>query len=70
MPPKKWIQGAHLKEGAYGHGKKISSKKISKDVHSHNPTLRKRAVLARTFRKMAASHRAGHAYHGKGPKKG
>ncbi len=61
---KKWIQAAHLKAGAYGHGKKITSKRISKDVHSHNTTTRKRAVLARTFRKMAAAHRAGRAYHG------
>ncbi len=53
---KKWIQAAHLKPGAYGHGKPVTAKKINKDIHSSNPTARKRAVLARTLRRIAAAH--------------
>lgn len=59
--PHKWIQGAHLKAGAYSHGKPTTAKKINKDIHSSNATTRKRAVLARTFRRMAAAaHRKKH----------
>lgn len=60
----KWIQGAHLKEGAYSHGHKTSAKKIARDIHSGNSTVKKRAVLARTFRRMAAAHKRGKRYHG------
>ncbi len=33
-------------------GKKISEAKLRKAEHSSNPTLKKRAVLAQTFRSM------------------
>ncbi len=55
---KKWIQGAikhpgalrkslHIKEG-----EKIPEKKLEKAEHSKSPTMRKRAVLAETLKKM------------------
>ena len=55
---KKWIQSAikdkgslrkslHVKEG-----KKIPEKKLEKAEHSKNPKTRKRAVLAKTLRKL------------------
>lgn len=55
---KKWISGAikntgslrkslHVKEG-----EKIPEKKLEKAEHSKNPKLRKRAVLAKTLKKM------------------
>lgn len=54
----KWIQGAikhkgalrkslHVKKGA-----KIPAAALKKAEHSKNPTLRKRAVLAETLKKM------------------
>jgi hypothetical protein len=55
---KKWIQGANLKEGALRKqlgvkgDKPISAKKLAKAAKSSNPTLKKRAVLAQTFKKM------------------
>ena len=57
--PKKFIQKMHLKKGALREelhvpeGKKIPAKKLAKAAKSSNPTLKKRAVLAETFRKMA-----------------
>lgn len=55
---KKWIQGAIKHSGALhkslgvAAGKKIPASKIKKAEHSKNPTLRKRAVLAETLKKM------------------
>ena len=55
---KKWIQGMDLKKGALRkelkvpEGKKIPEKKLEKAEHSKNPLLKKRAVLAETFKKM------------------
>lgn len=58
----KWIQGMDLKKGSFtstakkagGVGKngKIKESFIKKEEKSKNPTTRKRAVLADTFRKM------------------
>jgi hypothetical protein len=55
---KKWIQkaikhpGALHKELHVKEGKKIPEKKLEKAEHSKNPTLRKRANLAKTLKKM------------------
>lgn len=55
---KKWIQSAIKKPGALRKslhvkkGEKIPEKKLEKAEHSKNPTTRKRAVLAKTLRKM------------------
>lgn len=55
---KKWIQKAGIKKGALHEelgvpeGKKIPEKKLKKAEHSKNPTLKKRAVLAETLKKM------------------
>ena len=55
---KKWIQGAIKHPGALRselHVKKeekIPSSKLKKAEHSKNPTLRKRAVLAETLKKL------------------
>jgi len=55
---KKWIQKLHLKKGALHRelhitkGKIIPMAKLKKAAHSKNPTLRKRANLALTFRKF------------------
>jgi hypothetical protein len=52
----KWIQKAIKKPGALHkelhvpEGKKIPMKKLTKAEHSKNPTLRKRATLAKTLR--------------------
>lgn len=52
---KKWIQGMHMKKGALHkelgvpQGKKIPEKKLAKATHSSNPTLSRRAHLARTL---------------------
>jgi len=54
----KWIQKAIKKPGALRKslnvkkGDKIPEKKLEKAEHSKNPTTRKRAVLAKTLRKM------------------
>lgn len=55
---KKWIQNAHLKEGAFtswckkqGYGG-VTNACIQAGLNSKNPTMRKRAQLAKTFRKM------------------
>ncbi len=58
MQKKKWIQGAIKSPGALHkalkvpEGKKIPEKKLEKAEHSKNPTLKKRAVLAETLKKM------------------
>lgn len=54
----KWIQSSIKKPGALRKslhikkGEKISEKKLEKAEHSKNPTTRKRAVLAKTLKKM------------------
>lgn len=54
----KWIQKAIKHKGALRkslhvkEGEKIPSSKLKKAEHSKNPTLRKRAVLAETLKKM------------------
>lgn len=54
----KWIQGAIKHPGALHKslgvpkGEKIPAEKLNKAAHSENPTLRKRAVLAKTLKKM------------------
>lgn len=56
---KKWIQGAIEHPGALRKelhvkkGEKIPAAKLKKAEESKNPTLRKRAVLAETLRKMS-----------------
>lgn len=58
MAKDKWIQGAIKKPGALHkelgvkEGKKIPEAKLKKAEHSKNPTLKKRAVLAETLKKM------------------
>jgi hypothetical protein len=53
----KWMQKLKLKKGALREdlnikeGEKIPAKKLEKATHSKNPTRKKRAVLAETFRK-------------------
>lgn len=60
---KKFIQQMHLKKGALRRslhakpGQPIPARALSKALHSRNPTTRKRAVLARTFRKLARRKR-------------
>lgn len=55
---KKWIQAMHMKKGALHkelnvpQGKKIPASKLKKAEHSKNPTLKKRAVLAETLKKL------------------
>lgn len=55
---KNFIQKMHLKKGALREelhvpeGKKIPKDKLDKAAHSKNPLLKKRAVLAETFKKM------------------
>lgn len=55
---KNWIAGAIKKPGALHkslgvpQGEKIPSSKIEAASHSSNPTLRKRAILAKTLKKM------------------
>ena len=54
----KWISGAIKHPGALHkelhvpEGEKIPEKKLEKASHSDNPTLRKRANLAKTLKKM------------------
>lgn len=58
MAKEKFIQKIDLKKGALRKqlhvkkGEKIPEKKLEKAEHSKNPTTRKRAVLAETFKKM------------------
>lgn len=55
---KKFIQSAIKHPGALRKslhvkvGKKIPASKLAKAAHSKNPTLRKRAVLAETLKKL------------------
>lgn len=55
-----WMQGAVKHPGALHRqlgvpqGKKIPASKLAAAANSSNPTLRRRAVLAETFRKTAA----------------
>lgn len=55
---KKWIQGAIKHPGALHRelgvpeGKKIPASKLAKAAHSSNPTLRKRANLAKTLKHL------------------
>ena len=54
----KWIQKIGMKKGALHkslgvpEGEKIPQKKLTKASHSKNPTLRRRAVLAETLKKL------------------
>lgn len=54
----KWIQGAIKHKGALREalhakpGKPIPAGKLAKAAHSKNPTLKKRAVLAETLKKL------------------
>jgi len=56
---KNWIKGAIQHPGALHRdlgvpqGQKIPVTKIAKAVNSANPTLRRRAVLAQTLKKMS-----------------
>lgn len=58
MAKEKWIQDMHMKKGALHkdlgvkEGKKIPEKKLEKAEHSKNPTIKKRANLAETLKKM------------------
>jgi hypothetical protein len=58
----KWISKAIKHPGALHkslhvpEGKKIPEKKLKKAEHSRNPTLRKRAVLAETLKKLRSHH--------------
>ena len=53
-----WIQKAHIKKGALHRElgvpakKKIPEAKLEAASHSKNPKLRKRAVLAKTLKKL------------------
>jgi hypothetical protein len=55
---KKWIAGAIKHKGALHKslhvkpGEKIPASKLEKAEHSKNPTLRRRANLAKTLKKM------------------
>lgn len=55
---KKWIAGAIKHPGALHRalgvpqGEKIPASKLAKAAHSKNPTMRKRANLAKTLKKM------------------
>lgn len=57
MSDDKWMQNVHPKKGALHkqlgvpEGKKIPAKKLEKATHSKDPLLKKRAVLAETYRK-------------------
>lgn len=54
----KWIQAMHMKKGALHRelgvpeGEKIPAAKLAKAAHSSNPTLARRANLAKTLKKM------------------
>ena len=55
---KKWIQGAIKRPGALHRdlgvpqGQKIPAAKVETATKSSNPTLRRRAILAQTLKKM------------------
>lgn len=54
----KWIQGINMKKGALHQqlnvplGQKIPAAKVEAAAHSSNPTLKKRAILAKTLKKF------------------
>ena len=58
MAEKKWIKGAIKHPGALRkelhvkEGHDIPAKKLEKATHSKNPTLKKRAILAETLKKL------------------
>lgn len=58
MKEKKWIKKAIKKPGALRQelhvkkGEKIPEKKLEKAEHSKNPKLKKRALLAKTLKKL------------------
>ncbi len=58
MAKKMWIQEAIKKPGALHEalhvkkGEKIPAAKLKKAEHSKNPTMKKRAVLAETLKKL------------------
>jgi hypothetical protein len=60
---KNWIQGAIQHKGALHkelhvpEGKKIPHGKLEKAEHSKNPTLRRRAALAETLKKISSRRR-------------
>jgi hypothetical protein len=60
---KKWIQSAIKKPGALRRslkakkGKRIPAKRLTKATKSKNVTLKRRAVLAKTLRKLAAKRK-------------
>lgn len=55
---KKWIAGAIKHPGALHRalhvpqGQKIPASKLTSALHSSNPTMRRRAALAKTLKKM------------------
>lgn len=59
MSKDKWIQGAIKHKGALREelhvkkGEKIPAKKLKAAEHSKSPTLKKRAVLAETLKKLS-----------------
>lgn len=61
--PKKFIQSAIRKPGALRRtlhakaGQPIPARKLQQALHSQNPTTRKRAVLARTLKKLGRRKR-------------
>lgn len=62
MAKKKFIQDAVKHPGALRKalkvpkGKKIPESKLEKAEHSKNPTLKKRAILAETLKKLPRHH--------------
>ncbi|MGE4118954.1 MAG: hypothetical protein AB7F29_13860 [Candidatus Nitrosocosmicus sp.] len=58
-----WIQKANIKKGALSkklgvpEDKNIPMAKLDKAAKSSNPKTRKQAVLAKTFKKMAAKRK-------------
>jgi len=60
---KKWIQKAIKHPNALRRslktkkGKRIPAKRLTKATKSKNPTLRRRAFLAKTLRKLAAKRK-------------
>jgi hypothetical protein len=59
---KKWIKGAIKHPGSLhkalnvAPGKKIPERKIEKATHSKNPSLKKKAILAETLKKLPRHH--------------
>ena len=61
----RWMQGAVKHPGALHRalgvpmGKKIPASKLRKALHSKNPSLRKKANLAKTFKKFGGRKKKG-----------